>query len=265
MRLIATLPSRLLWSLALLIALAFLPGGSAQAQVDPFWDHYKVYNANPKISVPIPAVTLIDQFGAYTHQVQYLDFFANPVEKRHGPLVFPIHRSELHYTWWRIDPQPFSKDVIAVNQFGEKTIHVGDAAYLLNPALKNAPQGFPLPTANHYKCYNCTGDPVIVDVFLQDQFYGRPAQVLSPRFFCTPVDKIAFGQTHPMVDARQHYTVYDIDPGPPIFQAIIRDQFILPDLTVQLNLDRFLMVPTDKVLPTPTDQSTWGRVKGLYR
>jgi len=36
-------------------------------------------------------------------------------------------------------------------------------------------------------------------------------------------------------------------------------------LTVQLNIDRLLMVPTDKVLPTPNDPTTWGRVNGLYR
>jgi len=42
------------------------------------------------------------------------------------------------------------------------------------------------------------------------------------------------------------------------------DQFIaVPE--VQLTFDRLLVVPTEKVIPTPAGPSTWGRVKSQYR
>jgi hypothetical protein len=265
MKVHATRPRRELLVPALLTLLLALAGGRADAQPSPLWDHYKVYDANPKITLGVP-VTLRDQFMVSTHQVLFLDRFANPVQKEHGGVTFPINRPELHYTWWAISPEPFSIDVIARNQFGNLPLHVGQALYLLNPANKNAPAGTPLPVANHYKCYDCTGDPVNAALVLTDQFMTRTATSLVPRYFCTPVEKqVQEGTIYPMVDSRQHYTVYEIPDAGPIFPATISDQFV-PFLQVNLSQDRWLMVPTDKAFP-PTDvkSSTWGRVKSIYR
>jgi hypothetical protein len=211
-------------------------------------------------------VTLIDQFQVTTHGTVVLDWFANPVEKRHDPEIYPITRPELHYSWWRLTPElPFSQDLVAINQFGEQFLQLDRSVYLLNPANKNTPTGAPLPVANHYKCYSCIGQPVNVSVFLTDQFFGRPATVLAPRFFCTPVEKrTSDGLTHPIVDVDQHYTVYDIDPTTQFWTATFADQFI-PFGEIVLNLDQLLMVPTRKVIPTEAGPSTWGRVKAQYR
>ena len=258
---------RLRRGLPALVALAFLllPGAGAEAQVDPFWDHYKVYLAQPHLQISVPVV-LADQFMSTTHVAQQLDWFANPVEKRHDPNVFPIRRPDLHYAWWTIGPDmPFTKDLIANNQFGEQLLRVGPPRYLLNPANKNRPPDAPLPAGNHYKCYDCFGQPVNVPVFLTDQFFGRPAQVLFPRFFCNPVEKrTPDGLIHPILDPDQHYTVYEIDPTPPAWSATFADQFV-QFASLQLTQDRFLMVPTEKIIPTPAGASTWGRVKSHYR
>lgn len=242
-----------------------LPAGLVQAQVDPLWDHYKAYDVQPQFLLNTQ-VTLVDQFQVTTHVTQHLDWFANPVEKRHDPAIFPINRPELHYTWWLLGPEvPFAQDLVAINQFGEQFLRLDRSVYLLNPANKNAPTGAPLPVANHYKCYSCLGQPVNVPVFLTDQFFGRAATVFAPRFFCTPVEKrLADGVTYPIIDPDQHYTVYDIDPTTPIWPAVVQDQFI-PPTPVELNLDGLLMVPTEKVIPTDTRPSTWGRVKSQYR
>lgn len=259
----AVRPNRTISFLALLAASLALAAGPARAQ-DPLWDHYKAYLAQPHVTFNAQVI-LTDQFQVTTHLTQYLDWFANPVEKQHAGVTFPINHPDLHYTWWAINQLPFAKDVVATNQFGDHVIHVGQSAYLLNPALKNAPAGTPLPVANHYKCYECTGDSIGVPLILTDQFYARTAGLLVPRFFCTPVEKtIQGGPTYPIVDPNQHYVVYDIDFGPPIFNAVIRDQFV-QDLPVQLNVDRLLMVPTVKSFPTGTESSTWGRLKRLYR
>jgi hypothetical protein len=252
-------------ALALVAALFVLQADRAQAQIDPFWDHYKAYDVEPPLSHNV-TITLIDQFQVTTHATQYLDWFANPVEKRHGTAVYPIHRPELHYTWWLLDPEvPFARDLIAINQFGEQFIRLDRSVYLLNPANKNTPPGVPLPIANHYKCYACTGQPVNAGVVLSDQFFTRPAQVFSPRFFCTPVEKrTPDGLIHPIVDPDQHYTVYDMDFGTQIWPISFADQFVT-FAQVQLSFDRLLMVPTEKVIPTDARSSTWGRVKSQYR
>src|SRR5262249_55555931 len=106
------------------MALAVLAGRPAQAQVNPLWDHYKAYLANPKPQ-HLEQLTLVDQFETRTDEVtQYLDFFANPVDKIHGTTEYRINNPDLHYAWWVLSQRPFTKDVIASNQFGDQLIHV---------------------------------------------------------------------------------------------------------------------------------------------
>jgi hypothetical protein len=252
--------------LAVLTAVLMCAGGPAGAQVNPEWDHYHVYTVAPKPTLGLAGVTLIDQFGATTHTVEILNLFANPVQKQHGALTYGIHHPELHYTWWTINEQPFSKEIIASNQFGDQGLHLGPIVYLLNPALKNGVPGQPLPVGNHYKVYEATGNPVNIPVGLIDQFWGRQAVVGFPRYFCCPADKrTPDGQIHPMVDPKQHYTVYEIEPLPTPFSATVRDQFLFQNPQLAFPQSVLLMVPTDKILPTPGASPTWGRLKTLYR
>jgi hypothetical protein len=263
------------WPLLVLFAVAgILAACPARAQIDPTWDHYKAYIEADNVNLPQQVqVTLTDQFLTTTWFVRQLGYFANPVRKEHGSSVFPINRPDLHYTWWHSGRAPtFTKDVIAINQFGEHTIHIvtengfGDSEFLLNPALKNAPTGTPLPIANHYKCYPCTGDAMNVPVVLADQFLTRTATVLAPRYFCTPVEKqLADGTVYPMVNPGQHYTVYNMDFNNTVFTARVSDQFITDQQLNTILIDHLLMVPTVKELPVESRSSTWGRVKASFR
>jgi hypothetical protein len=246
-----------------------LVGARAQAQVNPLWDHYKVYQVPP---FPVPPlgvpVRLTDQFGPYDHVVEQLEWFMNPTEKLvlGQPTPSPINNPLLHYSWWRITPQPFDGQVTATNQFGDFTINVHDAIYLLNPALKNQP-GQP-PIANHYKCYFCDGPPVNVQVQLNDQFGPFQTAVTFPRYFCNPVEKHVqppSGANYPIEDPNQHYICYEFQPEDPTpHTATITDQFIV-DHPTQMNPARYLCVPTLKTGVTETSKNTWGKMKLLYR
>ena len=241
--------------------------GTAGAQSDSlFHDHYKVYQqTHPQLDPLGAQVTLRDQFLTTTHVVLSLDYFSNPVEKRHGPGFYPIRIPYLHYSWWKFEPEvPLGVDVIASNQFGDQTLHIDRAVYLLNPALKNEASDVPLPLANHYKCYACSGQGVGAAVTLVDQFFARDALVTFPRFFCTPTEKLFNGINDPILVPDLHYVVYEIDPMPLVWTAVGRDQF-MSQIPLVLSPDRFLMVPTAKIPVTPAAPSTWGRLKSQYR
>ena len=265
----ATRRSRAALLLLLAVVLPVLVTAPARAQVNPFWDHYKVYYQNPPFvsPIPIPPVTLKDQFGQFTHQVLQLELFMNPVVKIHPPNTYSINDSITHYAWWSINPQPQALTVNVTNQFGDQTLNVYDGVYLLNPALKN--QTGPLPVKNHYKAYNCLGAPINAPIGMVDQFDGWQATVLTPRWFLTPVDKQVgqpgTGQYYPIVDPNQHYVCYEFQPPDPTpYLATMYDQFAQG---VHLNLypGRYICVPTYKLGVTGAVKDTWGRLKLLYR
>jgi len=255
---------RFLAGLVVLAAFMLTPM-RAHAQVNPLWDHYKVYQAISPIPPPPFPVILGDQFtDHFNHNIISLDWFMNPVEKRiPGGAVFPINDPILHYSWWRITPQPFTGLVTATNQFGDQTFNVGDAVYLLNPALKNQ-QGPPL-ARNHYKCYLCTGQPVNRAVIMIDQFDTWNANVTVPRYFCNPASKQDPTGNYPIVDPNQHYVCYEYTPpDPQQFNATFTDQFVV-NAPLGLGPSPYLCVPTYKTGVTPTTKNTWGKVKMLYR
>lgn len=250
----------------LLFTLPFaLLGVRADAQVNPTWDHYKVYQVVPNPNVNLP-VTLVDQFGTFNHVATTLDWFATPVQKQvvGAPNIYPINDPITHYAWWKITDQPFNALVLATNQFGTQSLVVQDAAYLLNPALKN--QTGPPPVKNHYKCYLCSGQAVNVPVVLTDQFDTWQTTVAVPKYFCTPAEKIMSPtQVYPIVDPNQHYVCYQIQPPDfGTFPAFMTDQFI-PALNINLYPGVFLCVPSTKDGVTPTTKNSWGSLKLLYR
>ena len=263
-------PAALLATFALVFATSI---AIAQPTGPP--DHYKVYRAAPIPSPYTPPVGLTDQFGRSDHQVLELDRFANPVEKEHLGEIFPIFNPELHYAWWRISEVPFSAIVAIDNQFGDQSLVLGPARYLLNPALKNhggspgtSASGVPTepPLANHYKCYECQGSDVDEPITMTDQFHTYPARAVAPRFFCTPTEKqLADGTLYPPVEPDVHYTCYVFDPPDfTTWTALFTDQFVFEGQLV-LSPGEMICLPTLKIDPTPTEQGTWGRLKTMYR
>lgn len=246
------------------VALATALGGSAVRAQDgalPI-DHYKVYNVEPKYSLGLP-VFLRDQFGESQVQVLFLDRFANPVDKNGEG----IRNFDLHYSWWRIDsPQPLRAALVG-NQFGQdQEFRLGDAVYLLNPALKNPePTQPPLPDANHYQCYQAEGLPVEREVALYDQLGTRTAFVSFPELLCNPVEKVTpDGISYPIVDPLAHLACYRIEPPVQyLLPAMFQDQFFGGE--IRFVDDCLLCVPSTKNIIVPTEPQTWGRLKSLYR
>lgn len=236
----------------------------AQAGIDPKWDHYRVYDATPNPATA-PPVTLEDQFGVWSYSAPQLGLFANPDQKTHDGVVYPISNPQLHYTWWFLGQDAFSRPGIQVeNQFGPQILDVqGFQQYLLNPATKN--DAGPIPVANHYKCYDCFGTAPGVPVQLQDQFTTREAIVGRPTWLCNPTKKtLPDGTTYEIVDPMQHLVCYEIGPDIQSFTAVISDQFVA-NWDVILANNRYLCVPSLKFDPTQANESTWGRIKALYR
>ena len=246
-------------------ALFMLVASSVLAQPTlPYENHYKVYHATP-LTIVKP-VSLNDQFGAFTVTDLVLDRFANPAEKIHPETgqVFPIVDPIRHHTWWRISaPQPV-RTVLAIDQFGANLWTLGDAAYLINPALKNVPAGAP-PVGNHYVCYEVLGGPdVLRPVILVDQFGTCNVIVMRGKYFCNPVEKRADGVVWPIIDYAAHLTCYTVqNPNPIAVPITTIDQFGY--WQIQAFDNDCMCAPALKDFPVRTEESTWGRVKALYR
>jgi hypothetical protein len=252
--------------LLLVLGLFAQPAERASAQVNPLWDHYKVY-VTPPANGPYTgaAVLLEDQFGTYSHFLQQLELFMNPTEKTvPGQGTFGITDPDLHYSWWRITTQPFLATVTATNQFGDHTLTVFDGVYVVSPARKNQPGG--PPVGNHYKCYFCDGPPVNRQVLLTDQFGSWSTVAMAPRFFCNPTIKtVQLGGSFPIIDPNQHYVCYEFVPEDPTpYTATMTDQFIV-DHPMDLHPSQMLCVPTYKSGITAGVRDTWGKLKLLYR
>jgi hypothetical protein len=256
------------------VAACLMYGTVANAQATlPHENHYKVYST---ILIPyVKPVGLVDQFGAITVDHFTLEKFANPTEKIHvdgtvSPIVDPL----IHQTWWRIDvPQP-ARTIVGIDQFGTSQWHLRDAKYLLNPALKNVLPGPggeypPPPVWNHYVCYDALGPTVGKPVILVDQFGQTNVVVVYGKLFCNPAEKRttdATGNVHvdPIIDYAAHLACYVTQDATPMTRSITAvDQF------GYWQLETFdsdcLCVPALKEHVIGTEESTWGRIKAMYR
>ena len=223
-----------------IFAAHWLHTGPIPGYCQPAIDHYKVYQT---MGPPFPGpIMLMDQFGQREIFELILNRFATPASKNQEPVFDEI----AHQTWWQFQhPEP-PRTVIVKNQFGEFEWMVGDAAYLLNPALKNMDPTMPLPDLNHYTCYDAFGPPIQLEVFLEDQFGAEWVFVLEPRYFCNPCEKIGpDGFVYPIIDPNAHLTVYFVEnPLPHDWQVRVRDQFVDEPLVLLIN--DLLAVPAIK-------------------
>jgi hypothetical protein len=238
---------------------------NAQSPLLPPENHYKVY----KLPVPIAyttSVVLGDQFGYLQVSYLLLEKFANPVEKRHldDGQVYPMLDPFAHQTWWRIDvPQP-PRTVVGIDQFGISDWQLYDARYLLLPALKNVAAGEP-PIRNHYVCYEGIRPPVSRPVMLIDQFGNAQTYVLHGKLFCNPAEKLVSGVTYPIIDYAAHLACYQLEPSPtaPFQHVVALDQF--GTWSFDVLQDDCLCVPALKEHVVKSTESTWGKIKALYR
>ena len=261
-----------IWRGALALALVVsLAATAAFAQSLPAENHYKVYSNFTSVTIAHP-VLLTDQFGSMNVVDLKLERFSTPAAKiLDDGTVYPMINPDIHMDWWRIDgPAQPARTVIGTDQFGQAVWTLGNAHYLLLPSLKNTPPPDPKigpfpPTWNHYLCYDALAGPLVgVHVTLVDQFGNLQAVVLQAKYFCNPVAKNENGKITPIVDPSAHLACYQLDNAYPGSQAISAlDQFGY--WHVQIDRSDCLCVPALKDYPVPTKQSTWGRVKALYR
>jgi hypothetical protein len=249
-------------SFAVIAAVGLAAVGSAQAQF--LIDHYKVYPVDPLPS-GLP-VDLNDQFGPSNHVLIQRDKFANPVLKTIPPEVpvpFPgsLFYPNEHLSWWKITEEVLPPQTIHVtNQFGGATWEIGNAQYLLVPAVKNLLPGIVLN--QHYKCYDATGHDALKTVDLADQFGIDTHNVLAPRYFCNPVEKLG---PPPLVPSGppplplDHLACYDIDPPQPGLPNVILSDQVDGGFFHVMGNSEMLCVPSRKRLDIPV-LSPWGLV-----
>jgi hypothetical protein len=236
--------------------------GGAGAQNIPE-NHYLVYQLNQLYTVDIP-VTLFDQFDQffpppYSTNNLVMDKFANPVSKNGEPFF----DFQIHQTWWQINDPQDVKEVGLLNQFGHQEWEVTDGRYLILPALKDEPGQIPL--WNHYKCYDAVGEPVHLDVVLQDQWGTYTSIAVDPVLFCNPcIKELAGGIRYEIETPEAHLAVYRLEPPIPADNfAVAYDQFGIWDINAIEAI--WLVVPSEKLTVIGNETQSWGRVKSLFR
>jgi hypothetical protein len=238
-------------------------------------EHYYAYLLQTQFFAGF-TVTLTDQFLQSEHDVEFLELFSLPVDKN-GEGISDL---TTHYTWWRIarNLESSTQTVTVTNQFGDQLLQVGDAAYLLNPALKNTvpntgiPKGRVAPNEenqadpDHFKCYSVLSDPVNLTATLSHQFGSETPVVLNPVYLCNPAEKVLpDGTVYPVNNLRGHFVCYQVANGIPLEgkDVIVTDQFIAANLL--LETPELLCVPSEKQIPVQPSEGTWGMLKSIYR
>jgi hypothetical protein len=108
-------------------------------------DHYKCYTANeilPAAGVPAPGipktVQLIDQFENRKVKVGAPVTLCNPVRKTHAGTVTEVRYPDVHLVCFKIrEQQQPHVTVQVINQFGQRTLNVGDPQELCLPSRKH--------------------------------------------------------------------------------------------------------------------------------
>ena len=235
----------------------------ARAQDDlPAENHYKVYK---EAAVEIPALftlSLRDQFGTVNVEIIQRTRFATPASKD-GSVVYD-HNA--HQSWFAINAAQPERNVLVTDQFGTYLWTLGDAKYLVAPAVKYPQPGDAPPERNHYLCYEAThGAEVIRPVMVVDQFGTVQVTVVIGKLFCNPVEKtLGDGTVFPIIDSQAHLACYLVEnPEGYSIPVTVLDQFGSPEMTLVSN--DCLCAPALKERVLGVEQSTWGRIKALYR
>ena len=241
---------------------ALMVGVGGAARAHHVIDHYKVYNVADDDPIGVSNVNVSDQFGSSLLALQGVNFLANPVAKQIAPGIpnFPgqLFYPDEHLNWYFISPQePQPPRSIRVdNQFGEQSVDLGDAIFVLLPAIKdNEISNGGIILNQHFKCYQAAGAPPGVTVNLQDQFgVMNGVEVGPPSIFCNPAEKTPSGDpgtpSGPPIYPGEHLTCYDTPmPVAPTAHTFV-DQFA--PHSGQVFDVQWLCVPSYKIIGAPT-------------
>jgi hypothetical protein len=225
----------------------------------PGIDHYKLYETiGPSYTGPL---RLRDQFWDINVITLQLTKFATPVSKNDEGICDEF----AHQSWWEFFVPGPIRMIEAQDQFGTNDWMLGEARYLVLPALKNEGVGQPLPEFNHYLCYEAQGPTLGLEVLLVDQFDQTVVIVLEGKYFCNPCEKeTPDGIVYPIVDPEAHMTVYFVEnPVPYDIPVLVQDQFMEGNLILHENF--YLAVPALKNHVFEPGSSEWNRIKALYK
>ena len=158
--------------------------------------------------------------------------------------------------------------MVVRNQFGEMSLIVKDPEYLLAPASKNQSPQSPNPPGivpDHFKCYQVEGGAPPFGVILTDQFGTYSAAIIKPVYLCNPVEKeLQNGSIFFISKPNEHLVCYEINiPAPPGITLDFQDQFATE--TINLVHIPFLCVPSEKDEVVQVEDSSWGKMKSIYR
>jgi hypothetical protein len=188
-------------------------------------------------------------------------YFGLPADKNGEGIFDP----RVHYTWYNINTSERGRHVVYQNQFGENVLTTGNGIYMLVPALKFPQEGELPPIADHFKCYKALGEPLNLTATLQTQFGFETVVLDRPEVFCNPAEKVLpDGQAFPIMNDRDHLVCYRIFPEEPLGTTVTYlDQFLNEFGVVEEN--RWLCVPSLKTGVTQAEETSWGRLKTIYR
>jgi hypothetical protein len=205
--------NRSLVTFALLIVSAAIASGQSPITA---LDHFKCYQLLPADPLPVIA-TLRDQFDPATGLAENITFvvpfrYCPPVEKIIGNLVTPIVNPADRLDMYLISQQPvINREVVVSNQFGTQKLAVAEARILAVPSVRQpSPTPLPPPNLDHFKCYTASGVAINVVATLKDELQPALAKILSPAYFCNPVQKLHNNVVTPIKNPLSHLTCYTI-------------------------------------------------------
>ena len=257
---------------------------AANAQQPPVLDHFNCYLTPGQPLIPQTAFlsdqfTVRDKVSDITSDIRMV-LFCPPVKKTViGSTVIPpvpIIHPDAHLAIYLTSPigSSIPRSVTINNQFGTQTLVTGAAELLAVPTGKTPipvnggpvtlPAIPPEKELDHFRCYVASGANINKRVLLNDQFFvttPEVATVLTPRFFCNPVDKAVLPptgcptghvcalQTYPINHPTQHMVCYLMSVATP-FQTVVayNNQFVAPGTlpTAKLTSPAILCVPSTK-------------------
>ena len=165
-------------------------------------------------------VDLTDQFGSGVFEVKKPKRLYNSVDKNGEGISDLI----THLVGYKISTEDDEEEdevianVLVTNQFGDITLDVEEAKFLLVPSVKDLnspPPELGSTLVDHYKCYNVEvteGTPEFerrrVSVLDPNFDENRILEVKNPKLLCNPVDKNGGG----IIDEENHLLCYDVKP-----------------------------------------------------
>lgn len=218
-------PSKAFVILAWAAVVVTLLAPRARAQANATLDHFKCWTVE-EAKPTNDFVLLEDQFDQSTQSkeealVRFPLFFCNPTVKTvPGPTggqatTTPITNPDAHLKMYLITAHPEPLRAVPIsNQFGDQNLTVFRPILLAVPTQK-LPHGKP-EGLDHFKCYLARGEPVNLNVALQDQFdrqQPEKVKVLRPILFCNPVAKLHDEVTARIEHPDDHLTCYIFTPS----------------------------------------------------